>query len=203
MSFPGYVKPTEAMIDAGVLYLRDPYDTLVMVGIGPSRGGLNFAPNREMRNVEFDGKTSMVDGLDRVLRTNPQLSGGLIDFSRKSLGYYEPGSTSGDSGSVGRVSPIDATVFLEEGAYLKDVMWISRNQDNTITAVGLPRALVIEYDLAGEQDNETIANVTIEARIPRNATNINVAPYRLFKAPSLTALEAVLPTFWDIAGYTG
>lgn len=34
MSFPGYVKPTEAMIDAGVLYLRDPYDTLVMVGIG-------------------------------------------------------------------------------------------------------------------------------------------------------------------------
>jgi hypothetical protein len=203
MSFPGYVKPTEAMIDAGVLYLRDPDDSLTLVGIGPSRGGLTFNPNREMRNVEFDGKTAMIDGLDRVLRTNPQLSGGLIDFSRKSLGYYEPGSSSGDSGSVGRVSPIDATVFLEAGAYLKDVLWISRNQDNSITAYGMPRALVTEYEVVGEQDNETIANVTIEARIPRGATNINVAPYRVFKAPSLTALNAVLPTFWDIAGYTG
>jgi hypothetical protein len=203
MSFPGYVKPTEAMIDAGVLYLRDPANTTVMVGIGPSRGGLTFNPNREMRNVEFDGKAAMIDGLDRVLRTNPQLTGGLIDFSRKSLGYYEPDSTSGDSGSVGRISPIDATVFLAAGAYLKDVMWISRNQDNSITAVGFPRALVTEYEVVGEQDNETIANVTIEARVPRTATNINVAPYRWFKGPSLTALEATLPTFWDIAGYTG
>ena len=203
MPFPGYVKPTEAMIDAGVLYLRDPNDLLTLVGMGPSRGGLTFNPNKEMRNVEFDGKTSMIDGLDRVLRTNAQLSGGLIDFSRKSLGYYEADATSGDSGSVGRISPIDASVFLSAGAYLRDVLWISRNQDNSITAVGMPRALVVEYEVVGEQDNETIANVTIEARIPRDATNINVTPYRWFKAPGLTELEAVFPTFWDIAGYTG
>ena len=203
MSFPGYTKPTEAMIDSGVLYLRDPDDGLTLVGMGPSRGGLTFNPNREMRNVEFDGKTSMIAGLDRVLRANPQLSGGLIDFSRKSLGYYEPGGDSGDSGSVGRVAPIDATVFLGSGAYLKDVMWVTRNQDNTITVVGFPRALVTEYEVVGEQDSEVIANLTIEARIPESATNINEVPYRVFKAPSLAALDAVLPTFWDVTGYAG
>jgi hypothetical protein len=202
MSFPGYTKPTEAMIDAGVLYLRDPA-TSNLIGLGASRGGLTFNPNREMRNVEFDGKTGMIDGLDRVLRYNPQITGGLIDFSRKSLGYYEPGSTSGDSGSSARVSPIDATVFLEAGAYLKDLLWISRNQDNRIKVVGFPRALVTEYEVVGEQDNETIANVTIEARIPRDATNINVAPYRWFIANSVTDLSALFPSFWDMAGYTG
>lgn len=202
MSFPGYTKPTEAMIDAGVLYLRDP-STSTLLGLGASRGGLTFNPNREMRNVEFDGKTGMIDGLDRVLRYNPQITGGLIDFSRKSLGYYEPGSTSGDSGSSARISPIDATVFLEAGAYLKDLLWISRNQDNRIKVVGFPRALVIEYEAVGEQDNETIANVTIEARIPRTATDINVAPYRWFIANSLADLSALFPAFWNVAGYTG
>lgn len=202
MPFPGYTKPTEAMVDAGVLYLRDP-NTTNLIGMGPSRGGLTFNPNREMRNVEFDGKTSMVDGLDRVLRYNPQLTGGLIDFSRKSLGYYEPGSTSADSGSSARITPIEATAFLEAGAYLKDVLWISRNQDNRIKVIGFPRALVTEYEVVGEQDNETIANVTIEARIPRDATNINEAPYRWFIANSITDLNALFPSFWNVAGYTG
>lgn len=202
MSFPGYTKPTDAMIDVGVLYLRNP-DASNLIGMGPSRGGLTFNPNREMRNVEFDGKTSMIEGLDRVLRTNPQLSGGLIDFSRKSLGYYEPGLSSGDSGSAARIAPINATVFLEEGAYLKDLLWISRAQDNRIKVVGFPRALVTEYEVVGEQDNESIANVTIEARVPQDATDINVTPYRWFLANSITELDALFPSFWDIAGYVG
>lgn len=202
MSFPGYTKPTEAMIDVGVLYLRSP-DTSTLIGMGPSRGGLTFNPNREMRNIEFDGKTSMIEGLDRVLRTNPQLTGGLIDFSRKSLGYYEPGLSSADSGSAARISPINATVFLGPDAYLKDVLWISRAQDNRIKVVGFPRALVTEYEVVGEQDNETIANLTIEARVPEDATDINVAPYRWFVANSIAELDALFPAFWGITGYTG
>lgn len=202
MPFPGYSKPTEAMIDAGVLYLRNP-DASNLIGMAPSRGGLTFNPNKEMRNVEFDGKTSMIDGLDRVLRYNPQITGGLIDFSQRSLGFYEPGFAVGSSGSSTRVSPIDSSVFLGAGAYLKDLLWISRNQDDRIKVVGFPRALVIEYEVVGEQDNETIANVTIEARLPRTATNIDQAPYRWFIANSISDLDALFPSFWNITGYTG
>lgn len=202
MSFPGYTKPTEAMIDAGVLYLRSP-DTSTLIGMGPSRGGLTFNPGKEMRNVEFDGKTTEIEGLDRVLRYNSTLSGGLIDFSRKSLGYYEPGSTSADSGSVTRIEPIASTVFLTAGAYLKDVLWISRNQDNRIKVVGFARALVNEYEVVGEQDNETIANVTIMAKLPSSVTDINQCPYRYFIANSVSELDALFPSFWNLPGYTG
>lgn len=202
MSFPGYTKPTEAMIDAGVLYLRSP-DTSTLLGIGPSRGGLTFNPGREMRNVEFDGKTTDIEGLDRVLRYNSTLTGGLIDFSRKSLGYYEPGSTSSDSGSVSRIQPIAATAFLTAGAYLKDVLWISRNQDNRIKVIGFARALVSEYEVVGEQDNETIANVTIMAKLPSSVTDINQAPYRWFIANSIAELDALFPSFWNLPGYVG
>lgn len=202
MSFPGYVKPTEAMVDAGVLYLRNP-DASNLIGMGPSRGGLTFSPGKEMRNVEFDGKTMPVAGLDRVLRTLPTLSGGLIDFSRKSLGYYEAGSTSADSGSMARIQPLASTEFLSAGAYLKDVLWITRNQDNTITVIGIPRALVTTYEVVGEADNEVIANVTIEGRLPESATNLNDPGYRIFKATTLAALDALFPTFWNMTGYTG
>jgi len=202
MSFPGYVKPTEAMVDAGVLYLRNP-DASNLIGMGPSRGGLTFSPGKEMRNVEFDGKTMPIAGLDRVLRTLPTLSGGLIDFSRKSLGYYEAGATSADSGSMARIQPINSTEFLAAGAYLKDVLYITRNQDNTITVVGIPRALVTTYEIVGEADNEVIANVTIEGRLPETATNLNDPGYRIFKANTLAALDALFPAFWNMTGYTG
>jgi hypothetical protein len=202
MSFPGYTKPTEAMIDAGVLYLRNP-DASNLIGMGPSRGGLTFNPGKEMRNIEFDGKTTEIEGLDRVLRYNSTLTGGLIDFSRKSLGYYEPGSTSADSGSTTRIQPIGATQFLTAGAYLKDVLWISRNQDNRIKVVGFARALVNEYEVVGEADNETIANVTIMAKLPSSVTDINEAPYRWFIANSIADLEALFPSFWNLPGYVG
>jgi hypothetical protein len=202
MSFPGYVKPTQAMVDAGVLYLRD---TTTLVGVGATRGGLTFSPGREMRNIEFDGKTTAIEGGDRVLRYEATISGSMIDFSAKSLSYYEPGSTATTQGTapatVTRISPLGATTFLTANAYLKDVMWISRNQDNSITVVGFPSGLVTEFEIASEQDSEAVANITIAARIPATATDINVAPYRIFKAPSLSALDALLPNFWDIAGY--
>lgn len=202
MTFPGYTRPTEAMIDAGVLYLRDPSSSN-LIGMGPTRGGLTFNPGREMRNVEFDGKTTDIEGADRVLRYNTTLSGGLIDFSRRSLGFFEPGNTEGESGSSVVVSPILATQFLSAGAYLRDVLWISRNQDNRIKVVGFPVGLVTEYEIVGEQDNETIANLTIAARIPATATDINTAPYRWFIANSISDLSALFPGFWNMPGYTG
>jgi len=202
MAFPGYTKPTEAMIDAGVLYIRNP-DASNLIGMGPSRGGLTFNPGKEMRNVEFDGKTTDIEGLDRVLRYSSTLTGGLIDFSRKSLGYYEAGATSADSGSTARINPIGATEFLAAGAYLKDLLWISRNQDNRIKVVGFARALVTEYEVAGEADNETIANVTITARLPRDVTDINQCPYRWFIANDIADLAALFPSFWNLPGYVG
>jgi hypothetical protein len=196
------VKPTDVMVDAGVLYRRNP-DGSNLIGVGPSRGGLQFNPNRENRNVEFDGKTSMIAGLDRTTATNPQITGTLIDLSAANFGMYEPGMTSAQSGSVLRIKPLQATEFLAEGAYIYDLLWIGRGQQNNIKVVGFPCALVTQYDISAEDKNEAGAQVTIEARIPEGAMNINEVPYRIFEAPDLSALDALFPAFWDIAGYVG
>jgi hypothetical protein len=205
MTFPGYAKPTELLIDVGVLYARDPWGSSALIGVGPTRGGLTFKPNRVLRNVPFDGKQDPIEGLDRYNSEGPAtLSGGLIDFSRKALGYLEAGSTSADSGSMARIEPLGNSVFLGAAAYLKDVLWVQRMKDSTlINVVGFPRAIVSSYEMVGEEKNEIIANVTIEARVPEDATSIDEAAYRFFRATSITDLDALFPTFWNIDGYTG
>jgi hypothetical protein len=200
--FPGYVKPTKAMIDAGVLYRRYP-DGSTLIGVGPSRGGLTFNPGRAIRNIEFDGKTSDIAGLDRVITYDSRITGTLIDFSHQNFGMYEPGHTSGVSGSATRITPIQATEFLQKGAYIHDLLFIRRVQDNSIAITGFPMALVVEYELSGEDKNEGGAQVTLKAMIPDDAENINDCPYRHFLTPDLSTLDALFPEFWDVAGYIG
>lgn len=202
MSFPGYVKPSAVMVDAGVLYRRDP-DGANLIGVGPSRGGLSFNPNKEMRNIEFDGKRAAIQGLDRNTSFNPQITGTLIDLSQSNFGMYEPGSTSGTSGSASRITPLQADEFLAVGAYIDDLLYVGRLQDNRIIVVGFPCALVSQYDISGEDKNEAGVQITIEARVPQAATNISEAPYRIFYANSIAELDAIFPAFWNMAGYIG
>lgn len=202
MAFPGYVKPTDVMVDAGVLYRRDP-DGSSLIGVGPSRGGLKFNPGKTTRNIEFDGKTTPIAGLDRITEWNAEITGMLIDLSAQNFGMYEPGNTSASSGSSLRIKPLQATEFLSVGSYLYDVLWIGRAQDNRIKVVGFPCAMVTQYDISSEDKNEAGVSVTIQARIPEAATNINECPFRIFEANAIADLDAIFPTFWDMAGYIG
>lgn len=204
MTFPGYVKPSEILIDVGVLYGRLSGYGSALLGVGATRGGLTFNPGRELRNVPFDGKMADIEGLDRFIGSSPTLTGNLLDFSRKSLGIFDPGSTSADSGSMARIQPLSNSVFLGADAYIKDLLWIRRMKDSTlIDVIGLARALVSQYEEVGEEKNEVIASVTIAGRVPADATEIEGVPYSRFRATSIDDLDALFPEFWNIAGYTG
>lgn len=205
MTFPNYVKPDEILIDAGVLYGQlDGYGS-TLLGVGATRGGITFNPNRSLRNVPFDGKQANIEGLDRYVQDgSPTLAGNMLDFSRKSLGILDPGSTSADSGSMARIQPLGNSQFLAEGAYLKNLLWIRRMKDTSlIDVIGFARAIVTQYEEVGEEKNEIISSVTIEARVPEDATNIEDVPYRRFRATTMEALVALFPGFWNIDGYAG
>jgi hypothetical protein len=203
--FPAYAKPSELLVDAGVLYCRDPWGSLALIGAGPTRGGLTFNPNRELRNVPFDGKQADIEGLDRFIASGgATLAGSLLDFSRKSLGYLEPGSSSTDSGSMARVQPLANSVFLTEGAYIKDLLWIRKMKTSSlIDVVGFARAVVTAYEQVGEEKNEVLAQVTFTARIPEDGTDIEDSGFRFFRATSIDDLDALFPAFWNLTGYTG
>lgn len=201
-AFPGYVKPADNWLDTGVIYARD--DESVFFGWGATRGGINFDPAKEVRNIPFDGKTSDIEGLDRVLRYAPVLTFNVIDLSLAMLGRLEPGSTTDSSGSSSRVVPINATVIFSANAYTKDVLWISRTRDDgRIAVVAIPRGLVKASKYTAAPDNETEVAVEIMAVIPADATDINVAPYRYFYCNSVDDLDALLPEFFGIPGYVG
>lgn len=203
--FPYYAKPSELLVDAGVLYLRDPNGSLALVGAGPTRGGLTFNPNRALRNVPFDGKQADIEGLDRPIADgSATLVGSILDFSRKSLGYLEPGSTSADSGSMARITPLANSVFVQGAGYLKDVLWIRKMKTSSlIDVIGMPRAIVTQYDQVGEEKGEVLANITIAARIPEDAADIEDSGYRFFRATSIDDLDALFPGFWNMTGYEG
>lgn len=205
MTFPNYVKPSELLIDVGVLYGRLNGYGSTLLGVGATRGGLTFNPNRALRNVPFDGKQADIEGLDRyVAEGAPTLTGNLLDFSRKALGILDPGATSADSGSMARIQPLANSVFLTSSASIADLLWIRRMKDSTlIDVIGFPAAIVTQYEETGEEKNEIVANVTIAARVPEDATNIEDVPFRRFRATSITDLDALFPGFWNIAGYAG
>ncbi|MES2524036.1 MAG: hypothetical protein V4617_15120 [Gemmatimonadota bacterium] len=203
--FPGYVNPDELLIDTGVLYGQlDGYGD-ALLGVGATIGGLKFNPTRSLRNVPFDGKQADIEGNDRFVQNgSPTIAGNMLDMSRKTLGILEPGSTSADSGSMARIQPAGNSVFLEQGAYVRNLLWVRRMKGaSLIDVVGFPVSIVEQYEEIGEEKNEIKVATTFSARLPKTATNIEDVPYRRFRVPSIAALVALFPDFWNIAGYDG
>ena len=172
MAFPGYVKPSDLMIDAGVLYV-----SATPAGMGATRGGIKFDPGATMRNVPFDGKTTDIAGLDRITDYNAKITGKMIDLSGPSLQQLHPGSTSSDSGSEHIITPIDATVMLSAGDYLTDVTWIGRAQSGGTIEVNFPFAIVEKYSIAGTDKAEGEIDVSIKAVLGASETNLNACPF--------------------------
>ena len=169
-SFPGYVKPQNVGLDAGVLYVGG-------VGMGASVGGFSFDPGRTVRNIPFDGKTSGIVALDRVLdySTN-KLSATIIDFSAAALMRYEPGSTS-DGSASNTVTPIDAQTIFVVGDYLQDVEWIMRNSSGGSTRIKMAWALVQKYTVKSTDKDEVKAAIEITAQLAATETDLNKCPY--------------------------
>jgi len=174
MAFPGYVAPTNLMIDAGVLYVG-----ASPLGMGATRGGIKFDPGAEMRNVPFDGKTTDIAGLDRVTAYNAKFTGKMIDLSGPSLQRLNPGSTSSDSGSEHIITPIDATVMLAAGDYLTDVKWIGRAQTGGTVEVLFAHAIVEKFSVSGTDKAEAEVDISIKAVLAATETNLNACPFTM------------------------
>src|SRR5688572_5276840 len=142
MDFPGYDKPEEYAVDAGVLKVGG-----TTVGIGATVGGLTFEPGKEYRNVEFDGKTTDIAENDRVISYNSTISGDMLELSSAALMRYEPGASSDGSSGTNTITPIDATVFLAQGDYLTDVYFVLRRSDNKTIRVRFAKALIQRYSM--------------------------------------------------------
>src|SRR5687768_9893350 len=114
--------PTDVLLDQGI----------IMVGnekLGATKGPPQFGPNREIINLDFDGKTVPQKLLDRIFQGEPMISGAVLPFSlagtSKQIDRMEPGFTSATSGAtpneVTTITPMSSGGFVAANQYLTDV----------------------------------------------------------------------------------
>lgn len=169
----------EFLVDAGMLYVGS-----TPLGWGPSRGGLSFDPGITMREPEYDGKSTPVDGTMRVTKYESRITGQILDKSALSLGRLLPGYTS-DGSTDNVILPRDARGFISTSDTLSDVLLLFRGSDGVAAGVWFSKAIVEKWDLAAEDNNEGLFNISILALLP-TTDGVNDPPFRLV-SPITTA----------------
>lgn len=151
--------PSDVLLSTAALYIGDDV-------FGGTLGGLTFNPNREITNIDFDGKRAMVAGLDRTVRRRAVFSGTAQKLGVSDLETFEPGgsSTSGWSAGAAYV-PAKAGPLYTSGMYLSNVMMRWMRGNGQYFQVRFPKALVTTWQVADTTDQAAGIQIEIEARL--------------------------------------
>lgn len=172
-SFPGYVKPQQFAVDAGVIYVGT-----TPVGIGATEGGLTWDPGTEYQHPQFDGMSAEIADLHRVVDySKNKLSGDILDLTGVNVGLYQPGSTSDGSTGTNTITPIDAFTFFASGNYLRNVTWFVRRANNTTLGVFAAWALVKKWQLKTTPKKEGKGSIEIVAVLAPTETDLAKCPF--------------------------
>jgi hypothetical protein len=147
--------PDDILVNTGVVYVGNS-------PMGVSRGGLNFDPAAEMRNVEYDGKLAPVKGLDRKVYVAPVISGRMLQLGPEDIVRYDPGIV--NTGPDTTFTPKDAGVFLAAGDYLTNLRLVFERSGGGFAQVRFPVALCVRYAIAGTDRSEGEVDCAFEAR---------------------------------------
>lgn len=190
MPLNGYTPnlPSDALLDTGI----------VMVGnevIGVTRGAPQFSPEFEIENIEFDGKTAPIRGLDRKFYGAAKISGTLIEFGPTATGEQIQRLEAGISAAVDTgTTPNTLSTFTPKvggqlyasGDYLTDVRVIFERGIavgagiKKYAAILFPVALVKLYGpMQGEDRKHVSIPFEIEARKDMASGTTNDAPYKI------------------------
>lgn len=152
--------PDDILLDTAVLY----FGTSLY---GATKGGLRYQPQREFRNVEFDGKRSPIKGLDRVVSRMPKIVGTVIEIAPADIALLEPGSTqlaliTGVTSFRGKAA---GSLFVS-GDYVSDVKCIWQRGNGDYFRVRFPSAIIEVFDgPQGADKEEATINIEIGARL--------------------------------------
>lgn len=169
--------PTDVVLDSGVLYIG-------ATVLGATRGGLKFDPAVELRNIPFDGQRSAVKGLDRKTKVTPKLSGTLIELTPADVPTIDSGASVVAAGAYAGSTSYQgkaAGSLYAAGDYLTDVRAVWLRGNGQYVQVRFPSALVTKFDMAGQDGDEVMINLEIEARLDMTASGASVGdmPYRI------------------------
>lgn len=92
--------------------------------LGTTRGAPSFDPGEERRNLPFDGKTSDVSGLTRVVRWAPVITATLLEMNLANLEDLFQNSSTATASQRNTITPADAGTYLTAVANVR-VIWVA------------------------------------------------------------------------------
>ncbi len=156
--------PTDTVIESGVLFRgATPW--------GVTMGGLKFDPGKTIVNLDYDGKKSDVQTLDRIIKWAPKVTCTLQEFGGASSGnqaiQFEPAATlaTHDKGATTRYQPRVAGALFAAGEYITDLRILFERAAGGYVAIYIPIGFVAKYDLQGENAKEAKIAAEFHARL--------------------------------------
>lgn len=189
--------PDDVLIDTGVLYVGNS-NGIGITPIGVTRGGLTFSPEKEMRNIEFDGKRGDIEQLDRITRHGGRISGTFIQLGATQIPRFEAGVTTDSSAPFATGTPANVTTqhqpkaastLLAAGDYITNLRLVYARRNGDYVQVRFPKALCETYEWVGEDNSEAEIAAEFVARLPLTVADTNTdAP--LYYIEELSALQS-------------
>ena len=181
--------PADVLLNTGVLYKGNAAND-GQTPFGVSRGGLTFNPNKEVRNIEYDGKRAKVAGLDRVIDVNPVIEGTFIQLGTSQIPIYESGvaTSAGSAPVTTKHVPQDADLLYGTSDYIDNLRLVYARQSGGFVQVRFYQALVTQYSWAGTDKSEAEIRATFEARLTAAmaASNSDQLPYIIEELSALS-----------------
>lgn len=172
--------PNDVLIDVAVLSREI---SAAQTPFGVSRGGLSFHPNKEFRNVEFDGKRAPIAGLDRITKFGAVIEGTFIQVGTAQIDDLEPASsvaTSTGTPSTFTITPYDASTLIAAGDLITNLRMRYRRLGGGFVDVIFAKALCTQYEITGQDNSEAEVRATFEARqVATDGDSTDNAPYSI------------------------
>lgn len=172
--------PTDTVIESGVLF-RGP------TVWGASMGGFKFDPGKTIVPLDYDGKRSDVQTLDRIVKWAPKITTTLIEFggatSGNQIAQFEAGNSSltHDKGTTTRYQPRVAGALFASGEYITDLRVVFERAGGGYAAIYFPIGFVAKYDLQGTPEKEAKIAAEFHARlsVANAVANPGLCPYSI------------------------
>lgn len=156
--------PSDVLLSTGILLVGDEK-------FGGTLGGITFNPNREIANLDFDGKRAPVAGLDRVGMRRAVLSGTAQRLGVSDLEQFEPGGSSDSGWSAGaQYVPAKAGPLYTSGMYLSNVRAVWQRGNGEYFQVRFPKALITTWQVSDNDPQAAQVQFEIEARVDMAAS---------------------------------
>lgn len=187
------ITPENTIIDVGTLFkngllsaLRggsaDPVGdaTEDAIQMGATRGGADFNLNREMKQIDVDGRRLGIKGFARCVGMNPTLTVSLIEHTVSNIAAYMGSVDIDPRASFDEITP---RITIADGDYFDNLMLVGLDGNGDFVVIVMENVFCMSSTALPFKDKD---EVTVSCEFTAHAlpSAPNDVPVHIFKKPS-------------------